>query len=153
MDVAQSFFVRFQFIGIYLMHLSKKMKCAHFASTYCLGNDILISWPWPWPYYCMMGHHALTMCNNLIFICFYLHPCTFLHLLQFFPILSSIAQLYIQLFIFEMIFLFQCFVYLYLHMCIFILILFLLSVCRCCLCELDAYDTKQIPCMCKHTWQ
>ncbi len=28
-------------------------------------------------------------------------------------------------------------------MCIFfILILFLLSVCRCCLCELEAYDTK-----------
>ncbi len=27
-------------------------------------------------------------------------------------------------------------------MCIFILILFLLSVCRCSLCELEAYDTK-----------
>ncbi len=36
---------------------------------------------------------------------------------------------------------------------IFILILFLLSVCHCCLCELEAYDTKQIPCMRKHTWQ
>ncbi len=35
------------------------------------------------------------------------------------------------------------FLFIYIYICVFfILILFLLSVCRCCLCELKAYDTK-----------
>ncbi len=59
-------------------------------------------------------HYAISMCNNLIFICYHLHPSTSLHLLLFFSIPSSIAQLYIQSFMFHMIF-FLFFVYLYLH--------------------------------------
>ncbi len=54
-------------------------------------------------------HYAIKMCNNLIFICYHLHPSTSLHLILFYSILSSIAQLYIQ-FIY-----FSIFVYLYLH--------------------------------------
>ncbi len=82
------------------------------------------------------------MCNNLIFICYHLHPCTSLYILLFYPILSSIAQLYIQSFMFQLFFSFSTFC-LFIFTCVFfILILFFLSVCRCCLCELEAYDTK-----------
>ncbi len=56
-----------------------------------------------------------------------------MYILLFYPILSSIAQRYIQSFVSIIIIIIIYF---------FILILFLLSVCRCCLCELEAYDTK-----------
>ncbi len=46
-------------------------------------------------------HYAITMCNNLIYICYHLHPRTSLHLFLFYSILSSIAQLYIQFVIFQ----------------------------------------------------
>ncbi len=61
-----------------------------------------------------------------------------MYILLFYPILSSIAQRYIQSFVSIIII-----IILFIYICFFfILILFLLSVCRCCLCELEAYDTK-----------
>ncbi len=60
-----------------------------------------------------------------------------MYILLFYPILSSIAQRYIQSFV-SIIIIIILFIYIYIF---FILILFLLSVCRC-LCELEAYDTK-----------
>ncbi len=62
-----------------------------------------------------------------------------MYILLFYPILSSIAQRYIQSFVsIIIIIIIILFIYIYIF---FILILFLLSVCRC-LCELEAYDTK-----------
>ncbi len=92
-------------------------------------------------------HYAIKMCNNLIFICYHLHSSTSLHLILFYFILSSIAQLYIQFNYFSI------FVYLYLHMYI-----FLFSSYFYCLCVLVSVywklmSLKQIPCMRKHTWQ
>ncbi len=62
-----------------------------------------------------------------------------MYILLFYPILSSIAQRYIQSFVSIIIIIIILFIYICLF---FILILFLLSVCCCCLCELEAYDTK-----------
>ncbi len=56
------------------------------------------------------------MYNNLIFIAITLHPSTSLHLLLFYPILSSIAQLYIQSFMFQIIIIFFClFIFIYVY--------------------------------------
>ncbi len=44
---------------------------------------------------------------------------------------------------FQIIFLFSIFcLFIFTYVYFFMLILFLLSVCHCCLCELEAYDTK-----------
>ncbi len=89
-------------------------------------------------------YYAITMCNNLIFICYHLHPNTSLHLLIFYSILSSITQLYIQLFVSN-----KClFIYVY----FFILILFVLSVCVIVVSVKWELMTL-ISCMRKHTWQ
>ncbi len=78
------------------------------------------------------SHYAITMCNNLKFICHHLHPNTSLHLLLFYPILSSIAQLYIQSFMFQIIFLnflFQFFLFIYIHICVFFILILFFCLC------------------------
>ncbi len=96
-------------------------------------------------------HYAITMCNNLIIICYHLHPSTSLHLFLFYSILSSIAQLYIQFIYFsnDFSFHFLCIynVYFFYSHLIFIVCVSLLSLWT------GSLWHKQIPCMRKHTWQ
>ncbi len=49
-----------------------------------------------WTVKCPSPHYAITMCNNLICICYHLHPSTSLCLLLLYSNLLFIAQLYIQ---------------------------------------------------------
>ncbi len=82
----------------------------------------------------LFPHYGIYMCNNLIFICYHLHPSKYLHLILFYSIISSKAQLYIQYIYFSF---FCLFIYVY----FFNLILYVFSVCSC-LCVLETYVTK-----------
>ncbi len=68
----------------------------------------------------------------------YLFATTSMYILLFYPILSSIAQRYIQSFVSIIII-----IILFIYICVFFLFSsYFYCLCRCCLCELEAYDTK-----------
>ncbi len=60
-----------------------------------------------------------------------------MYILLFYPILSSIAQRYIQSF-----FNYYYYYFIYLYIIFFLFSSYFYCLCRCCLCELEAYDTK-----------
>ncbi len=103
----------------------------HKNSFFLQAIQLMNSYPPP-------PHYAITMCNNLIFICYHMHPRTSLACISFYsiPFYHLLHNCIYNHSCFHFFPIFQVFLFIYIYICvIFILILFLLSVCRCCLCE------------------
>ncbi len=78
-------------------------------------------------------HYAITMCNDLIFICYHLHV---------YPFILSHTIIYctaVYTIIFQLLLLLLFYLFIYY---IFLFSSYFYCLCRCCLCELEAYDTK-----------